>query len=105
MEYFEELVPSLGPLLHSLQEDYLPPPLELPTADETVLKWVGDSRPCNRAKEKEELQAAITRMKGAMATLDTEEAQQLQPTLAAKETALAKLDKAHQTWQASSRAS
>ena len=94
LDDFDLLAPSLGPLLASLKEDYLPPPLELPSAEETAQRWIGDSRPCNRAKEKEELQSAINWLKGAMATLDGEEAQQLQPVLSAKEAALARIDKA-----------
>ena len=92
-ESFQLLLPSLQPLLQLLQEDILPPPLELPSASDTVLKWMGDSRPCNRAKEKEELLTAVKRMKGAMAALEDSEAQHLQPSLAAKEAALAKLER------------
>lgn len=92
-ERFEKLMPCLSPVIESLAEDYLLTPLSLPTSDETVMKWLADSKPCHRAKEKEDLELAVARLKGSMAALSAEEAELLKPRLESQEAALAKLGK------------
>ena len=65
----------------------------MPMVEETVDRWLGEAKPCSRAKEKEELEASIARLKGAVATLEEDEATHLRASLATKEAALTRITK------------
>ena len=92
-EAFKLLLPALQPIISSLAADYIPAPLELDKADEVAQKWLGESRPCNRAREKQELQEKAERLKATIAQLNEDEAELLRPSLASTEAALQKLSK------------